>query len=118
MTLWQGLKRWYRRRFLGFVAAPPCSGGTAWQQHKEKQFKCRCGWPGPGIDYKFDEEDYVIRAQAHFESCEGVTDISNGMPAKGSSRILDLRPCNCPVTDARYIKICPQCHLGHWRRAI
>ncbi len=65
----------------------------------------------------FTEADYVIRSQDHIEGCEGITDISTGDPARSTSKAMDLRPCSCPVTDARYVKICPQCHLGYWKVA-
>jgi hypothetical protein len=97
-----GIRRWWLRRFRGYVAAPPRSGGTSWQQHRKRQFKCRCGWPGVVFDYLFDDEkDYVIRSQDHVEGCQFPT--------------VDGKPlCSCPVTDARYVKICPECGLGHW----
>jgi hypothetical protein len=95
------LKRWYQRRFRGYVAAPARSGGTSWQQHPygEMGFTCRCGQA-----QAFTEDHYVIRHQEHAEGCQFPT--------------VDGKPlCSCPITDARYVKICPGCGLGHWRQA-
>lgn len=105
---------WYRRRFRGYIAAPRIGGGkgTAWQQHTRQviSFPCR----GVGRDGKvchqvliFTNADYVIREQLHAEGCEGVM--------RTDSR---THPCRCPVLDARYIKICPGCGLGHWKQAL
>jgi hypothetical protein len=112
-----GLKRWWLRRFRGIVAPPAQYGGqgTTWKQHgrDEWAFSCACREL-----LTFTEADYVIREQNHIEGCEGVEDFSTGAPATGSSKVIHLRPCSCPVTDARYIKICPNCRLGHWKEAI
>lgn len=102
-----GVKRWWLRRFRGYVAAPPRSGGTSWQQHpgQEWGFTCRCK-----SVLGFSEENYIVRARDHVEGCPGVYQFSQQL------RSLPLA-CDCPVTDARYVKICPQCGLGHWRQA-
>jgi hypothetical protein len=113
-----GLKRWYLRRFKGIVHPPDRNPqGTTWQEHRDgKPFKCVCGWPGPGIDYQFDLNDYVIMSQDHIEGCEGIFDSVTRTIAKAGSRAVDLVPCSCPVTEARYVKICPQCRMGHWKQ--
>jgi hypothetical protein len=109
----QGLKRWYLRRFKGFVAAPRDAygvpRGTSWQEHHEKRFTCRCGHPGSGFAFQFTGENLVVRARQHVEDC----------PAVGhESVLLGMAPkifaCDCPITDARYCWICPACGLGHW----
>jgi len=111
-----GLKRWWMRRFRGIVAPPRQYGGqgTTWQQWPgwRTTWLCPCGNSG-----EFTAADYVIREQEHVEDCEGITDRSTGNPAKSTSKVLDLHPCSCPVTDARYVKICPLCRLGHWKQA-
>jgi hypothetical protein len=96
-----GLKRWWLRRFRGYVAAPARSGGTSWQQHPagEMGFTCRCGQA-----QAFTQENYVIRERDHRDACA----------PQFSGNPLD---CDCPVTDARYIRICSGCGLGHWRQA-
>lgn len=114
--LFAGLKRWYQRRFHGVVAPPRQYGGTGttWQQHSGDTltFTCRCG------DFlDFTEKDYVVREQEHAEGCAGVTDATTNRPARLYSKLIDLRPCSCPVTDARYVKICRNCRLGHWKDA-
>jgi len=123
-----GVRRWYRRRFRGIVAPPRQYGGqgTTWQQHHRLEVAFICGnrRPRSGRDVliceqelEFTAADYVIRSQDHIEGCEGITDRSTGNPAKSTSKVLDMQPCSCPVTDARYVKICPQCRLGHWKDA-
>jgi hypothetical protein len=101
----QGLRRWYLRRFKGFVAAPRDAygvpRGTSWQEHHEKLFICRCGHPGSGFAFQFTEENLVVRAREHVDDCAAV----------GTKALL---VCDCPITDARYCWICPACGLGHW----
>jgi hypothetical protein len=120
-AFFERVKRWYRWRFQGIVEPPRQYGGqgTTWQQHpkKEEHFKCACGWPGPGIEYKFHQNDYKIVSQDHVEGCEGVIDAQTHKTATDKTRIMDLRPCECPVTEARYVMICPTCRMGHWKQA-
>lgn len=112
------VKRWWLRRFRGVVKPPAGQAGTTWQQHDDNPFKCACGWPGPGIVYKFDQNDLVIRSQEHVDGCQGLMDSSTHRVADlAKTRMIDLEVCQCPVTDARYVKICPQCHTGHWKQA-
>jgi hypothetical protein len=88
------LKRWYLWRFRKTVQAP---GGTRWRQRLgawEHPFTCSCG-----EELCFDAlKDYVIRRQEHAAEC-----LAGSLPA-----------CFCPVTDARYVKVCPHCGAGHW----
>jgi len=111
-----GVKRWYRRRFRGFVDRPRDAfgvpRGTAWQQWPawRTTFACECGYLG-----EFTPDTYVIRSQEHVEGCDGMIDRSTGTVAVDSTKVVNLGVCRCPVTDARYVKICPQCHLGHWK---
>ena len=105
----QGVKRWYLRRFRGYVGPPrdPLSGvprGTAWQEWASwrSTFFCKCGYLG-----EFTPDTYVIREQDHKEDCEHQFGSSN--PVMGH--------CSCPVTDARYVKICPRCGMGNWKQA-
>lgn len=102
-ALLSGLRRWWQRRFRGYVAAPAGSGGTAWQQWPSwrSTFFCQCGLAG-----EFTPDTYKILSQDHAEGCDGWTGFQ-----PGSS------PCNCPVTEARYVKICPTCRTGHWKQA-
>jgi hypothetical protein len=103
-SFFSGLKRWWLRRFRGYVAPPAGSGGTPWQQHPRSEwgFTCRCG-----TALAFDRNaDLVIRSQEHREDCE------HQYVEQPKQR------CVCPITDARYVKICPQCHLGHWKEAV
>ena len=97
-----GLRAWWLRRFRGYVAPPRQHGGrgTTWQEHRRSDvaFECRCG-----LSLAFSSSDYVIRSQDHVDGCEAAAEVT---PA-----------CACPVTDARYVKICPNCHLGHWKDA-
>jgi hypothetical protein len=99
-----GIRRWYLRRFRGIVAPPRQYGGqgTTWKQHgrDEWAFPCACREM-----LTFTEVDYVIREQAHNEDCEF------------QYQVQPKEHCSCPVTDARYIKICPNCRLGHWKEA-
>jgi hypothetical protein len=123
MTLLQKLAAWYRRRFRGYVAAPRGIGGkgTAWQQHQrsEMAFAC-CGVTREGkrcgLSLVFTAADYVIRQQEHVEGCGGLL----GQATSAGVLLEDVRTgrCSCPVTDARYIKICPGCGLGHWKIAL
>lgn len=102
MKLWAGLKRWYLRRFKGFVAAPARSGGTSWQQHGVKAvgYQCRCG-----NVHAFAESDLKIMSQDHVDGCDGIA-MQNS----------PLKRCSCPISEARYVKICPGCGLGHWKQ--
>lgn len=101
-----GLKRWYLRRFRGIVKPPAQYGGqgTTWQQHPRGApiafgFACDCG-----CVLAFNPiADLVVRSREHVEDCRFYSDPGF--------------VCDCPITDARYIKICPQCHIGHWRDA-
>jgi hypothetical protein len=112
---WEGIRAWWRRRSRGFVAAPALHGGrgTSWQEHKghEIGFTCqgvRADGQPCGQVLAFMSTDYVIRAREHVDSCMVGSDVVNvGNQLEGY--------CACPVTDARYVKICPGCHLGHWK---
>jgi hypothetical protein len=109
-----GLKRWYLRRFKGVVAPPAHARGqgTTWQQHRgwigkeslwagwREPFLCRCGQR-----LAFTRADYKILSQEHVDGCDGI--------AMQQTK----QPCTCPVSEARYVKICPQCHMGHWKQA-
>ena len=101
---WEGIRAWWLRRFRGFVAAPALYGGrgTSWQEHKRYDigFTCRCGEV-----LAFMTSDLVIREQDHDEACLQIADALPGLK------------CNCPITDARHVKICPKCGLGHWNDA-
>lgn len=116
MKLWgEGIRAWWRRRTRGFVAAPKLHGGrgTSWQEHKRYDvgFTCRCGEV-----LAFMDSDLVIREQDHSETCSvpfvqvSVKDHVTGAP-------MTVERCDCRITDARYVKICPACHLGHWKNA-
>ncbi len=100
-----GVKRWYLRRFKGIVKPPAHAKGqgTTWQQHYSgvPAFACQCG-----TVLAFGEADLKIISQDHIEGCDGWSGFQ-----PGSGR------CNCPVTEARYVKICPQCRMGHWKQA-
>jgi hypothetical protein len=100
--LFQRLKGWYLRRFRGYVAATT-SGGTSWQQHSRQDvgFTCRCG-----AALAFAAADLFVRHRAHVDGCDGIRGEFEGMIA-----------CDCPITDARYVKHCPQCRLAHWKDA-
>jgi hypothetical protein len=97
---WKGIRAWYQRRFRGFVAAPAQHGGrgTSWQEHKRHEigFTCRCGQV-----LAFKASDLVVRDRDHVEGCDGWDDGA----------------CDCRITDARHVKICPSCGLGHWNDA-
>jgi hypothetical protein len=117
----QGLKRWYLRRFKGFVAAPRDAygvpRGTSWQEHHEKRFTCRCGHPGSGFAFQFTEENLVVRHREHVDGCDGiVVQQVQTFDMVHTQEMLaeNTRPCDCPITDARYCWICPACGLGHW----
>jgi hypothetical protein len=105
-----GLKRWWLRRFRGYVAAPARSGGTSWQQHPRSEHYFICGNRPKDQTLacteglQFTKADYMIRSQDHVEGCQ-------------FPRVYGIPACDCPVTDARYVKICPCCGLGHWRQA-
>jgi hypothetical protein len=95
-----GLRRWWHRRFRGYVAAPAGSRGTNWQEHRRDEigFTCRCGRV-----LAFSREDLHVRDRQHIEGC---LHASGMMPT-----------CGCPIRDARYVKLCPGCGLGHWKDA-
>ena len=103
-NLFAGLKRWYLRRFRGIVAPPAHAKGqgTTWQQHPElaRLVICACG-----ERMVFGERDYKILSQSHVDGCDGI--------AMQQTK----QPCACPVDEARYVKICPQCRRGHWKQA-
>jgi hypothetical protein len=110
-----GVKRWYLRRFRGIVKPPAHAKGqgTTWQQHPgavgkvgtfagwSEWFRCQCG-----ESMYFTAADLKIISQEHVDGCDGWSGFQ-----PGSGR------CNCPVTEARYVKICPQCRMGHWKQA-
>jgi len=100
---WHRLRAWYLRRFRGFVAAT-VPGGTSWQEHRrgrdEMFFWCRCG-----LFMEFYEKDLFVRNRRHTDNCPALWEDSGAIK------------CDCPITDARYVKICPDCHLGHWMDA-
>jgi hypothetical protein len=109
------VKRWWNRRFRGVVKPPRGQQGTTWYQHPDwmETFECICK-----ATLRFAPEDYVIRDQQHIDGCAGLFDASTHRPAElAKTRIMDLRRCECPVLDARYIKLCPQCKTGHWKQA-
>lgn len=113
-ALMAGLRAWWLRRFRGYVAPPRQHGGrgTTWQEHRRSDvaFECRCG-----LSLAFSSSDYVIRSQDHREDC-----IHLMLGAEVSAHALQQSEavgCDCPVTDARFVKICPNCHLGHWKDA-
>jgi hypothetical protein len=93
-----GVKRWWLRRFRGIVEPPAHARGqgTTWYQHPcwMETFECPCG-----LTLHFTAEDYKIISQNHVEGCEGWTACGR---------------CQCPVSDARYVKICV-CRIGHWK---
>ena len=107
---WEGIRAWWLRRFRGFVAAPKLHGGrgTSWQEHKRYDigFTCRCGQV-----LAFMTSDLVVRDRDHNENCQELF-ISN---ERGETR--PMGACDCPITDARHVKICPACGLGHWNDA-
>jgi len=114
-----GVKRWYLRRFRGIVKLPAHAKGqgTTWQQHRQTligdlAFRCACG-----NVMVWSQADRKILSQDHIEGCEGIFDSTTHTVATGGSRAIDLVPCDCPVTEARFVKICPQCRRGHWKQA-
>jgi hypothetical protein len=108
----QRVRRWYQRRFRGYVAAPSVGGsrGTAWQEHRRRDLFigspdangfflfCQCG---ARVD--FTQENYFVRAKMHREDCP----VQAVNPESGVIRL-----CGCPI-DARYCRVC-RCGLGHW----
>jgi hypothetical protein len=102
-TFLTGVKMWWLRRFKGVVKPPRGQQGTTWYEHQswEQSFECPCK-----TTLRFAPTDYVIRSQEHQENCAYQYDIA------------PKERCVCPVTDARYVKICPQCGIGHWRKAV
>jgi hypothetical protein len=134
--LFQKLRAWYRRRFRGYVAPPArhAGRGTSWQEHRRDvvTFICRGSLrfgqlPTCACMYVmcFTEGDYVIRKQRHRDGCDGFKTVAIESGAYVDGKFVKpkeiptptSRPCDCPVTDARYVKICPQCGLGHWKPA-
>jgi len=109
-----GIKRWWLRRRHGIVKPPAQYGGqgTTWQQHARHVvgFTCR----NCRTVLAFTEEDFVIRSQAHLDDCTRV--LAPEFIAKVEQSGGWMR-CSCPITDARNIKICPQCGMGHWQDA-
>lgn len=105
----QRIRAWYQRRFRGFVAPPAQHGGrgTSWQEHKRFDIGFTCSGKLPngklcGQVLAFLSSDLVVRAKDHLEGCD---ELMCGVP------------CNCPITDARHVKICANCGLGHWNDA-
>lgn len=112
-----GVKRWYLRRFRGIVQPPAHAKGqgTTWYQHatRVQGFTCVCG-----TVLAFSQADYKILSQDHVEGCIGVFDSTTNQPmSMDKTRLIDMTPCTCPVTEARYVKLCPQCRRGHWKQA-
>jgi hypothetical protein len=111
-ALWQGIRAWWLRRFRGFVAPPAQHGGrgTSWQEHKRHEIGFTCSGTTAsgercGSVLAFMSTDLVVREQDHTEACDLQYAAIPGMK------------CNCPIIDARYVKICPTCRLGHWKDA-
>lgn len=111
-ALLKRIRAWYQRRFRGFVAAPAQHGGrgTSWQEHKRFEIGFTCsGTTASGEPCRqvlaFLSSDLVIREQDHDEDCE----------FQYSQMIASRKVCSCPIIDARYVKICPACGLGHWK---
>ena len=71
-----------------------------WWPKWRTTFLCACGTAG-----EFTPDTYVIREQQHNEDCEF------------QYQVQPKEHCSCPVTDARYVKICPNCRRGHWKEA-
>ena len=121
-----GIRRWWLRRFRGIVEPPAHARGygTIWQEHRHagkettfegwfECFTCECGQ-----ELEFTRQDYVIREQNHVDGCPGLIDAcTHNFADLNKTPLMDLRPCQCPVTDARYIKHCPNCRRGHWKQA-
>jgi hypothetical protein len=123
----QGVRCWYLRRFRGMgpVRKTP---RTSWQEWAawRSTFFCKCGYLG-----EFTPDTYVIREQAHRENCEALTNIVVQEPGLNLSPpdaiakvkvttmhgLVAGKTCTCPVTDARYVKICPKCGMGNWKVA-
>ncbi len=97
-----GVKRWYLRRFRGIVKPPAHARGqgTTWYQHPcwMETFECPCG-----LTLHFTAEDYKIMSQDHVAGCDGIAHQQTH------------KPCQCPVSEARYVKICV-CRIGHWKQ--
>jgi hypothetical protein len=109
-ALLERLRAWWLRRFRGFVAAPAQHGGrgTSWQEHKRHEIGFTCSGTTASGDpcgqvLAFMSTDLMIREQDHTEACD-----LEQVAFPGTK-------CQCPIVDARYVKICPQCHLGHWK---
>jgi hypothetical protein len=106
-----GLRRWYLRRFRGYVEAPVnvYGGGTAWQQHFNRWEAHQAAPPPYGIRCRCGEylsltiHDLHVRKRNHKDDCQAFHGDAAGM--------ID---CDCRITDARYTKICAHCGLGHW----
>ena len=110
-----GIRRWYLRTFKGIVKPPAGNPqGTTWLQHAKDAwgFTCSCGEL-----LAFLDADMKILSQDHTEGCEGIIDQTTAMVPTKDTKAIDLRPCSCPITEARYVKICQKCHLGHWKQA-
>jgi hypothetical protein len=111
-----GIHRWYLRTFKGIVKPPAGNPqGTTWLQHAKDAwgFTCSCGEL-----LAFLDADLKILSQDHAEGCDGVIDSTTDLPFDyNKTQVLNLQPCKCPITEARYVKICPKCHLGHWKQA-
>ncbi len=100
-----GVKRWWLRRFRGIVEPPAHAKGqgTTWQQWGNcwgPTVVCPCG-----TEITFTDADRKILSQSHVDGCDGI--------AMQQTK----QPCACPVSEARYVKICPQCRRGHWKQA-
>lgn len=141
MKIWlEGIRAWYRRRFRGFVAAPALHGGagTSWQEHKRHEIGFTCtgitasGEPC-GQVLAFMSTDLIVRARNHEPHCTELSlaeiaqvhSVFHDGDEKARLRMEMLNSagraagypmgCGCPITDARYVKICPTCKLGHWK---
>jgi hypothetical protein len=126
-TFLQGVKRWYLRCFrgMGSVRKTPRTSWQEWASWRSTFF-CKCGYLG-----EFTPDTYVIREQAHRENCEALMDIAIEEPepltvkqftppemkTKIMRGLVAGKTCSCPVTDARYVKICPRCGMGNWKVA-
>ena len=111
------LQKLYRRiRGMGSVRKTPRTSWQEWASWRSTFF-CKCGYLG-----EFTPDTYVIREQDHRENCEALADVTVVTPGeKRQTAVLrggiTGKFCSCPVTDARYVKICPKCGLGHWKVA-
>jgi hypothetical protein len=106
-----GIRRWWLRKFRGIVEPPRhFSGmGTTWHQHPSNYvyFLCICGAPAN----LFEEKNLFIRSRNHHsDTCQQID--------CETCKSCNAGTCKCPVTDARYVKICPKCRRGHWKEAI